>query len=112
MSPDISRLLPQGKTAELEAWLNEACKDESTMQMMQAMLLGRPDSVVRLAPDGSLRLRDLWGRPLVYKYPSDAPRYLFRLYSLGPNGVDENGTGLNIDASPVSESHPPTRGAG
>jgi hypothetical protein len=92
--------IPHGTVVDLEAWLNMKCKDEATKQMVLARMVERSAAVVQASSDGTLHLRDTWGHALVYKYPSDMPQLLFRLYSLGPKGVDENGKGANIDGSP------------
>ncbi|MEK7466217.1 MAG: type II secretion system protein GspG [Planctomycetota bacterium] len=46
-----------------------------------------------LSPSGEFL--DHWGRPWVYKYRKETDR-TFRLYSIGPNGVDEDGKGDDI----------------
>jgi hypothetical protein len=39
---------------------------------------------------------DVWGRELVYRFPSRHLDAMFDLYSLGPNGRDEGGEGDDI----------------
>lgn len=39
---------------------------------------------------------DGWGRPFRYAYPGEHNPAFFDLYSVGPNGVDENGNGDDI----------------
>lgn len=39
---------------------------------------------------------DGWGRPLVYKNLEVIGHGKFLLYSLGPNGIDENGSGDDV----------------
>lgn len=48
---------------------------------------------LQLSPSGELL--DSWGRPCVYEFREGTDR-TFRLYSIGPNGVDENGQGDDI----------------
>jgi hypothetical protein len=59
---------------------------------------GRPPSVEEgLTVLGSSNpIVDGWGRPFVY-HPEDNNGHEFKLYSLGPQGKDENGKGKNID---------------
>jgi hypothetical protein len=40
--------------------------------------------------------KDFWNNQLIYKYPSKNPKYLFELYSVGPNGIDEHMQGDDI----------------
>jgi hypothetical protein len=40
--------------------------------------------------------RDGYGRPLVYRHDDTKSPMQFVLYSLGPNGVDENGAGDDV----------------
>lgn len=40
--------------------------------------------------------RDEWGQELLYNYPSKYGDQKFDLYSIGPNGIDEHGTGDDI----------------
>lgn len=46
---------------------------------------------------------DPWGRPLVYRFPASAKERLFDLYSTGPNGVDEMGSGDDITCGPDAD---------
>jgi hypothetical protein len=41
-------------------------------------------------------LRDSWGRELVFRCPSRRKEAIFDLYSVGPNGIDEQGNGDDI----------------
>ena len=43
-----------------------------------------------------INFKDFWNNPLIYKYPSKNPKYLFELYSKGPNGIDEQMQGDDI----------------
>ena len=55
---------------------------------------GLPGELTQLS-EGARPLLDPWGRPFVYRV---APNSEYRLYSLGPDGVDENGKGDDVTA--------------
>ncbi len=99
---ESSQPYPEGGLSDLEAWLNEQWQDERTRVMMRPLLIELAAAVVRVSQDGRLHLVDIWGHPLVYRCPSNSPGHLFRLYSIGPNGVDEDGAGDDIDGAPAS----------
>jgi len=46
---------------------------------------------------------DWRGNPLVYRFPSNCANAMFDLYSVGPNGVDEMGSGDDMMADLVTE---------
>jgi len=50
----------------------------------------------RVSPLDRPVVRDAWGRPLIYRFPSLRKEGVFDLYSVGPNGVDEMGEGDDI----------------
>ncbi len=39
---------------------------------------------------------DAWGNPVLYRFPGPVHRHGWDLWSVGPNGVDENGSGDDI----------------
>jgi len=45
---------------------------------------------------------DGYGRALVYRFPSSRAEAMFDLYSVGANGVDENGEGDDVTAWPLT----------
>jgi len=96
--------LPDGDRKVLELWLaNRRDKhieeyDEDGKDMFEGAL-GRAEYLVKHQPSGELHLVDIWNNPLKYQGPAEDPKYVFRLYSVGPNGKDENGGGDDIDAS-------------
>ena len=52
----------------------------------------------------TIRLVDTWGNRLKYSCPAKDVKLVFRLYSTGPNGIDENGGGDDIDGSRTYKS--------
>lgn len=92
------RPLPAGGIAALETWLDEQCEEESVAEFVRISFIETPGAIVRVTQDGRRKLRDDWGRPLVYRFPSGGDGRAFRLYSTGPNGVDEDGNGDDIAA--------------
>ena len=101
--------LPQGDVQALDGWFNRKMAEDGLLRVdIETELL------VRYAPqwvqkDGSISLADAWRRKLVYQCPAEDPRYVARLYSVGPNGVDENGGGDDIDASILAAELPAAR---
>jgi hypothetical protein len=87
--------LPKGDIKALEAWIDGLCKDHIVKEELE-MLLG---DILKTSNAGHTHFIDHWGHPIVYRYPSVSPKYVFRLYSVGPNGIDEDGRGDDIDAS-------------
>jgi len=51
-------------------------------------------------------LVDVWGNPLVYRFPPRDREMMFDLYSMGPNGVDDMRDGDDITAGRIG--HLPT----
>jgi len=47
---------------------------------------------------GEDTLLDIWGRPMVYRFPASDRERIFDLYSVGPNGVDDMGDGDDVTA--------------
>lgn len=45
---------------------------------------------------------DGWGRPLAYRTDSRTPGFSFQLYSIGENGIDEQGGGDDINYGSVA----------
>lgn len=43
--------------------------------------------------------RDIWGRELVYRFPSCREAAIIDLYSVGPNGKDEEGDGDDVSCA-------------
>jgi hypothetical protein len=98
-----SQQFPSGGVDALEEWLNERCENSvDTRTYVTKVFMDGTSAIVRTSEDGHLQLIDAWGHSLVYKYPSGMPGHLFRLYSVGPNGIDEDGKGDDID--PVLEN--------
>ena len=90
---------PEGDRRALETWLTAKCKDPATSYFELYISRAEGLGVLRLTDEGHVDLRDRWGHPLVYENPSADTRYVYRLYSIGPNGVDEGGSGDDIDFS-------------
>jgi hypothetical protein len=55
-----------------------------------------------LADPQAETFRDLWGNELVYVFPPRRKDLFFELYSVGPNGEDEQGRGDDVTAEPFS----------
>jgi len=45
---------------------------------------------------------DYWDNELIYHFPSRRKDFIFELYSVGPNGKDEQGGGDDVTAGPYS----------
>jgi hypothetical protein len=73
----------EGDRSALEAWIR------ADRDLRKAIYWRRVDE--DLGP-----LVDAWGQPLVYRYPARRQELVFELYSVGPNGVDEQGEGDDI----------------
>lgn len=96
---------PIGDIGALEQWLNDLCEnDDGSRDIVRHVYMVGSAAIVRTSGDGRLRLVDAWGHPLVYRCPSGMPGRMFRLYSIGPNGIDEDGAGDDIEPAvkPVS----------
>jgi hypothetical protein len=93
------RSLPIGGTQALEVWLRGECKDEVVAEYIRVMFTeGEAEApIVQIGQDGEITLRDVWGHALIYRHPSGTPGGSFRLYSVGPNGYDEDGKGDDIE---------------
>ena len=46
--------------------------------------------------------RDIWGQELVYVFPPRRQELILELFSVGPNGKDEQGQGDDVTAEPYS----------
>lgn len=80
--------LPEGDVKDLEKWLNGL--NELHPDMFYGRFFGRVTELLN-KDTGSIRLLDYWGHSLVYQCPAEDPDYMFILYSLGPDGVDNTG---------------------
>ena len=92
--------LVEGDVLALERWLagkhdEWLAFDESGDQFYS--WLGRAAAVVKREPSGEFHLVDAWGHRLVYRCPHPNPAYVWQLYSIGPNGIDEGGQGDDIE---------------
>lgn len=86
----------EGNIGDLEARITEEKgRDEDTFAMCRPYF----SLLLREGDNGDIRLVDIWGNPLIYGCPPEDPKLMFRLYSMGENGVDENGAGDDIDVS-------------
>ena len=89
-------VFPKGDSMELTEWLKSGC--ESLGKRKEVL-----DPLIAACPyidkNWSVELRDRWGRQLVYDSVPECERYVFRLYSAGPNGRDDGGQGDDIDVS-------------
>jgi hypothetical protein len=60
---------------------------------------------INIPPEFWMRGKDAWGRPLLYRCPGPVHKRGWDMYSVGPNGVDEQGQGDDIlvgeDMAPV-----------
>lgn len=70
-------------------------RDQDPNMMFPATRQQVADAVAAQHPGQDL-MNDGWGRPFVYERGPDGRSY--RIYSVGPNGVDEHGT---MDDSPM-----------
>lgn len=66
---------------------------EETSNMAVALPLGE-------CPTSGPVLIDPWGNPYIYVNPGRSNAEGFDLYSAGPNGIDEDGAGDDVTASP------------
>lgn len=73
----------EGDTSALEAWIR------ADRRLRKAIY-------VRGVDEDPGPLMDAWGQPLVYRYPARRQELVFELYSVGPNGVDQQGEGDDI----------------
>ena len=96
--PGHAFYLLAGQIGHLEKWLTGKRREDPALFHHWS---GFFSVLVDEEPSGQIRLLDLWGRSLVYQCPAEQPKYVFRLYSVGSNGIDENGGGDDIDVSPL-----------
>jgi YD repeat-containing protein len=68
----------------LNVWIKEHGRSPSTTEGLSVL-----EMKSNIAMDG-------WERPIVYKHIGSRDSTLFSLYSTGPNGVDENGSGDDL----------------
>jgi len=94
--------LPRGDRRELEMWLEDKWNDPDNRPEMKGLFLERRVAIMKVSDEGHVELRDTWGHLIIYQYPSEDARYMYRLYSVGPNGIDEGGGGDDIDVSPAA----------
>jgi len=87
---------PQGGTRGLWQWL----KRENEPSRKQCRM-----SAAAFADEEGGTMRDWWGHELVYRYPSKRFTWMFELYSVGPNGIDEGGGGDDIGVDSLLEDH-------
>ena len=85
--------LPGKNIEEFEAWLDKQLTTVSDSAELERCL-----QLVRRGPAGRLELVDLWGRRL-HASASLGHEPTLLLYSLGPNGKDEGGSGDNISVT-------------
>jgi hypothetical protein len=95
---DGNSKLPEGDVNALEAWIEELCKDPYAKGVVEGLI---EEGMLKTSEDGHMHLVDHWGHSIVYRYPSGSPKYVFRLYSVGFNGIDDGGGGDDVDASPL-----------
>jgi hypothetical protein len=86
-----------GNTADLEVWIERGYPPHEKEWLRRVAEILKPLRL--LSPQGKVDLRDVWGYKLVYEKPSKDANYLYRLYSIGRNGIDEGGGGDDIDVS-------------
>ena len=91
--------LPTGEVGDLELWMSRLVKrDRMARAEIDSWVASAGSPVIHLA-DGRVELLDCWGKKIIYRCPSDDDKYVYRLYSTGPNGVDEGGKGDDIEGS-------------
>jgi len=91
-----------GAIEPLEAWISrkrDLYRQEGEEQLFWDQFGNYIIKVVRKLPSGQIRIRDLWGRPIRYECPARDPRFVYRLYSVGANGIDEAGKEDDVDLS-------------
>lgn len=93
--PERPLQLPRGDVKSLYAWLQKRC--ETYTASRRTIRWGR------LVDNKAGSFKDIWGRELVYRFPSERRHCMFDLYSMGPNGVDENGQGDDIASEQFTE---------
>jgi len=97
---DWSEAYPRGGIETVEELMHRIWTDPTEQEAME-ILFSRKNGPCKIMvfDHDELRLIDYWGHRVVYQCPADDPTYAFRLYSIGPNGIDEGGKGDDIDAS-------------
>jgi len=93
--------LPEGTRKDLEGWLERKREYFSEQGRLEQFYLelGVATRLIGTGASGGVSLKDGWGNFVVYECPAKDPQYLWRLYSMGPNGVDEGVSGDDIDGS-------------
>lgn len=79
--------LPRGNIRDLYRWI-QAREQVSVPPRRLPYIGGRDDEV------GTFR--DVWGNELMWRFPSTSKEVIYDLYSVGPNGKDEGGTGDDV----------------
>lgn len=94
--------IPRGNLRELEEWLSVLYKETEGQDLVFTIMRTQ---LVRVSECGRITLIDCWGQPLIYQSPAEDHAFVFRLYSCGPNGIDENGQGDDLDVSILHDAH-------
>jgi len=85
--------LPKGDVRDLYRWMT------SSRYIMRYEWPYGPRADISDTEVGTFR--DSWGHELVYRFPPRRKDILFELYSVGPNGIDEDGQGDDITTAKV-----------
>jgi hypothetical protein len=90
---EIPLVIRANNAKELYSWL---CEPKRLRRADSPWAIWRDRGYPALLDREGRTFRDPWGQELLFRFPSNHVRLLFDLYSIGPNGIDEEGAGDDI----------------